>query len=1189
MATSSKYYALVEVQVDPKQMKSAILTASKSTTISPKINLGSKQIGEYVKQWNNQIARMEFKSPDIFKSDKVKNSLATLRDLMSDFAAGGATSLNDVRMGFDDLKTSMAEAGAGMKNTTKDGMSFVSMLDVAIKKIAIWAIGTQAIYGTLNQIKEGVQYIRDLNKELTSLQIVTGQTDEEIAKLGKDYNYLAQEVGATTLEVAQGSLEWARQGKTAKETTVLLKNSMMLSKLAAMDSAEATEKLTAVMNGFKLEVKDVQLALDVLIALDNAYATSAEEIISAMQRSSNSAQLVGIEYNELASQITVVSSVTRKSAESIGESFKTIYSRMRNVKLNKDIDEQGESISDVEKVLKQYGIALRDITTGEFRDFSDVLNETGEMWKELGVVDRSKVANAFAGIKQSENFLVLMNNWDEVKKAQDLAADSAGLAEQRYKIYMEGMEASANRSKAAWESMWEATINEDAIIFFTNLTTVIQNFVTESGGLVEFFKKYVEFSKWITMFPIKLIFEGINKTIKETQGLIDLAFGKTSQSKIKDHQKQLKKLNDEYYLWKSLLKTLGAENSNFYDLVISSLERQIDKTKELLELEGKRSAKTFNESWAADYEDQADAVEKANVALQDSFDTLETLLTDSFGKAWESYNKKQTEAAEQGWLLNQKIQALSDLEYLTPQQQSELDDLKLSLENVKNGILETGAAYEESTRAALISMLIQKISVSDMSSTAKQEGLSMVYSLAQSWGLMSAETIKAMEVTDLAMQKLAEGAYEDARIIVEQAFNIGNALNAISGTYYIDIVLNRRIGTTEAVEAATNIGDVSYFEEQEEELPWNPGEFSYPDFDSSDFLSSFGGSGGAGSSSAAKEKEKTMQALHKMVMTIIKEEQDAKKDALKAEQDALKDQLDAYKDIIDAKKEILNAEKESLEYQDELADQTKNIAKIQNEMAILALDTSAESKARQLELAEELAEAQDELADTQRDRSYDLQEQALEEEYSLYEANINEQVATIEKAIESIDEYLSKSGQIAQDALDRIGEGAPELYQSLIDWNAEYGSGIQNDVVEAWNDAYDALLKYGNLIDALNGGEGGEIVSPVLPTHHSGISSGAVGGARTLPGEILSKLLMGEEVLNGDDILGIFRMIPKVARTMNAESSSGGLFIDKLINVEGNLAKDAVADLNKIVDKTIEKLNNTILKRGNLRSINSIY
>jgi len=405
MATSSKYYALVEVQVDPKQMKSAILTASKSTTISPKINLGSKQIGEYVKQWNNQIARMEFKSPDIFKSDKVKSSLATLRTQIADFSSGGATSVKDVRMGFDDLKTSMAEAGAGMKNVTKDGYDFSTMVGVALKKIAIWGISTQLLYGSLKEIGNGIQYIKDLDKELTNVQIVTGMTAEETEKLSKQYNQLAKNLGATTLEVARGSLEWFRQGKTVEETSKLMEETMKMSKLGNLESAQSTEYLTSIMNGFKLEAEDVSLVVDKLVGLDNNMATSVSELATALQYSSNSAQQAGVSFEELASYVAVISSTTRRSAESIGQSLKTMFARLENIKLGKMFEDDATTLSDVEQALSLVDIQLRE-TADTFRPMGDVLDEISTKWEDMSEVEQSAVANAIAGKNRMPEYMV---------------------------------------------------------------------------------------------------------------------------------------------------------------------------------------------------------------------------------------------------------------------------------------------------------------------------------------------------------------------------------------------------------------------------------------------------------------------------------------------------------------------------------------------------------------------------------------------------------------------------------------------------------------------------------------------------------------------------------------------------------------------------------------------------------------
>ena len=55
------------------------------------------------------------------------------------------------------------------------------------------------------------------------------------------------------------------------------------------------------------------------------------------------------------------------------------FARINNIKLGKFIDDNGESLNDTEKILKEFGIALRD-TEGEFRSVSDVLDELYGKW-----------------------------------------------------------------------------------------------------------------------------------------------------------------------------------------------------------------------------------------------------------------------------------------------------------------------------------------------------------------------------------------------------------------------------------------------------------------------------------------------------------------------------------------------------------------------------------------------------------------------------------------------------------------------------------------------------------------------------------------------------------------------------------------------------------------------------------------
>ena len=115
---------------------------------------------------------------------------------------------------------------------------------------------------------------------------------------------------------------------------------MMLSKLGALDSAQATEYLTAILNGFNMKGEDAVKVVDKLVAIDNIAATSAGEMATAMQYSSAIAKETGISFENLAAMIGAVSSNTRLSAEVIGQAFKTMAVRMQSVKAG-EIDETG--------------------------------------------------------------------------------------------------------------------------------------------------------------------------------------------------------------------------------------------------------------------------------------------------------------------------------------------------------------------------------------------------------------------------------------------------------------------------------------------------------------------------------------------------------------------------------------------------------------------------------------------------------------------------------------------------------------------------------------------------------------------------------------------------------------------------------------------------------------------------------
>lgn len=186
-----------------------------------------------------------------------------------------------------------------------------------LKNFARFTLYYTVLQNMKTLVNQMLTTMKELDKAFTDIQLVTGDTKEGTAQLAQEYNQLAKEMGATTIEVAEGAGEWLRQGKTTEETTELLKSSMTLTKVGAMESSQATELLTSSLNGYKLEAQDAMSVVDKISAIDLAAATSSYELATALSRTANSANDANVSFDKLLAMIGTTSSVTRKSAETI--------------------------------------------------------------------------------------------------------------------------------------------------------------------------------------------------------------------------------------------------------------------------------------------------------------------------------------------------------------------------------------------------------------------------------------------------------------------------------------------------------------------------------------------------------------------------------------------------------------------------------------------------------------------------------------------------------------------------------------------------------------------------------------------------------------------------------------------------------------------------------------------------------
>lgn len=348
-------------------------------------------------------------------------------------------------------------------------------------------IETIAYLALLKEINDAAERAKDtmvqLDKVVTDLSVATGDSRSSVKDLLKDYNSMAKQLASTTTQVGQAADDYLRAGKSMKESNQLIKDSIMLSKLGQINSSEATEDLLATMNGFDMSVNQVNDALDAMVAIDMAASTSSGDIATALKYCASSADIAGVSFNKLAAMIGTVQDKTMQSAETVGTFFNTLLSRYRNVKIGQFVDDDGESLSDVETILNSVGIKLRD-TNQEFRDFETVLDEVAKSWNTYSSVQQASIAKAFSGTRQQNRFLALMEGYNKTLELTEVAANSAGTAVEKFnKSYKESLEAKTNTLQASFESMIMNSDMSEVYGGILDATTALVNLINKTNAL----------------------------------------------------------------------------------------------------------------------------------------------------------------------------------------------------------------------------------------------------------------------------------------------------------------------------------------------------------------------------------------------------------------------------------------------------------------------------------------------------------------------------------------------------------------------------------------------------------------------------------------------------------------------------------------------------------------------------------
>ena len=398
-------------------------------------------------------------------SDSLNKSGLKLEALKGQLESLGPTG----QKAFMSLASSIISADVPLTRTNK----LVSELWTTMKNTVRWQFSSSMLHSFIGTIQSAVGYAQDLNESLNNIRIVTGQNVDQMAAFAYQANKAAKALSTTTTAYTDAALIYYQQGLDDTQVKERTDITIKMANVSRQSAEEVSDQLTAVWNNFAKGSESLEHFADVMTRLGADTASSSDEIAQGLEKFSAIADMIGLSFDNAAAALATVTATTRQSADVVGTAFKTIFARIQGLSLGETLDD-GTNLNKYSKALESVGINIKN-QNGELKDMDSILEEMGAKWKTLSKDQQVALAQTVAGVRQYNQLIALMDNFDFYQKNLNAAQNSTGTLQEQADIYAESWEAASKRVKSAFQGLSDSLINDKAFINLLNNVEKIIN------------------------------------------------------------------------------------------------------------------------------------------------------------------------------------------------------------------------------------------------------------------------------------------------------------------------------------------------------------------------------------------------------------------------------------------------------------------------------------------------------------------------------------------------------------------------------------------------------------------------------------------------------------------------------------------------------------------------------------------
>ena len=346
---------------------------------------------------------------------------------------------------------------------------FEKSLEASNARVVAFGASAGSIYLLTDAFKSMVQSTINVEKTLADINSVINASEKDIKSFGNTIFDIANKTSQSFETAAEAALEFSRQGLGLEQTAKRTAAALMLARLSGLSAASSVEALTAAVNSFSSAGLDATQVVNKLAAVDAKYAVSSADLAEAIKRVGSSASEAGVSIDELVALVTSAQQTTARGGAVIGNSFKTIFTRLQRPKVLEDLQELGIQTT---------------TAAGETLPLIQILTQLARTYDTLGSAQKSQIGELVGGVYQINILKAVLGDlskgYSTFSGALRTSSGATNEAESRINKLGETLDSQINRVsnnlKRAGSVIGELTIAPALEKVLSNVNAVLETF-----------------------------------------------------------------------------------------------------------------------------------------------------------------------------------------------------------------------------------------------------------------------------------------------------------------------------------------------------------------------------------------------------------------------------------------------------------------------------------------------------------------------------------------------------------------------------------------------------------------------------------------------------------------------------------------------------------------------------------------